>query len=408
MVKNKNGFWELLILIATIVISTPILNRSSYLALVCVVLWIYMLVSNNLLSAHRNAKLTVSAVLFLGIVFGYRFIGYSDAAWGNYLNQLCFYTCMLFMIMFQKGGHLNKFFLLAIWGVLVFNIVDNIFLSYLYPELNYARLYQEEDFLQSINAGGPSFYMFVLFVFNICFFVFLNCKFKSLRFLMLASCILSATYILGFCYKGITVIFFFFSLVSIYYAKRTKKTSLFVVVSLSLFLLTFVMVQLFSDALVDTIKAVSPNERLTARLVGLINADDVEADTSSATSRTHLYIMSIKTWLSDISNIVYGIGDHRVQFGAAQTGISQHSDLLDILPIYGLVGLVFIWIIFKNAYKIIVSYFDNEYKLQVSTILMLFVLYGLVEKIFNPMAGCVVFLLLPLSANLVNKNIMKR
>mgnify|MGYP006872988379 CR=1 FL=1 len=408
MAKNKNGFLGLLILITTIIFSTPLFNRSSYLALVCVVLWLYMLVNNYLLLKHGNVKLTAPVVLFLCIIFGYRLIGFSDAAWGNYLNQLCFYTCMLFMITLQKGGRLNNFFLWAIWGVLVFNIVDNILLSYLYPQLNYARLYQDEEFLQSINAGGPSFYMFVLFVFNISFFVFLNCKHKLLRFLMLASCLLSATYILGFCYKGITVIFFLFSLFSIYYAKHTKKMSQFVVVNVSMLLLTYVIVLLFSDALVDIIKAVSPHERLTARLVGLIDANDIDASTGSATSRTHLYLMSIKTWLSGASNFIYGIGDHRVMFGAAQTGISQHSDLLDILPIYGLVGLVLIWILFKNAYRIIVSFFDNEYKLQVGTIFMLFVLYGLVEKIWFPMAGCAIFLLLPLTASLVNKNTTER
>lgn len=403
MIKYRKLYFELLVLITIFVFCTPLLSKSTILAIVCVALWTYLLTNASCLLKYRHAKLFFPVVLFLGVIFLYRFIGFSDAEWGNYLYQLCFYSCVLFTILFPTRARLNKYFLWAIWTVLFVNIVDNIFLSYLYPSLNVARFYVDENFLNSINAGGPSFYMMVLFVFNICYFVILNCKSKPIRFLMLISCIVTSVYILGFCYKGITVIFFILSVVLIYYAKRSKSISQFITITISVLLSTIVIVLLFSDEWVAFIKAVSPHERLTARLVGLIDANDIDAGSHSASSRTSLYLLSIKTWLSEITNFIYGIGDHRTLFGAARTGISQHSDLLDILPIYGLIGLTFIWIIFKNAFKIILSNFDNEYKVQVSTIFLLFILYGLVEKLFHPMAGAVLFLLLPLSAGLVNK-----
>lgn len=402
--KYENRTQEIIFLLIALVFCTPLLTKGSYVLLVCLIGGFYILRHLNLLSKQQNVSLYHAIVFFLIIIFGYRLIGYSDAAWGNYLNQLSFYFCMLFMVLFQKGGQTRKLFLWLIFAILVYNIVDNIILGYLYPEINYARLYQDEEFLASINAGGPSFYMLIMFVFNICFFSFLNCKHKKLKITLLIILVLAAVYVLGFCYKGITVLFLLISPFVIYMAKRTKRRQSFVVVLGVLFLITIALVEIFSESLIEFIKEYSPNERLTVRLVTLIDDSDVEANTFTVTGRTRLYMLSIETWLSSLPNFLIGIGDHRVQFGAAKTGISQHSDLLDILPIYGLVGLLFIYTIFKNAFKIIISYFDNDLRFQVSIILMLFVMYGTVEKIFNPAAGIVIFLLLPLSKVLVNKN----
>ena len=405
MIKYKNYYFGILILITTIVFCTPILCNSINNLFVVVFLWIYIIINFNHLTRHVNARLTFWVITFIIVIFAYRFLGISDAAWGNYLNQLCFYSCILFMPFFQKELRQSKLLLWMILGLFFFNVVDNIILGYLYPSIHTNLKYVDEDFLATINAGGPSFYMLVLFTFNICYFVLLNSQRKSLRLLMLISCILFAIFILGVCFKGITVLFFLLSVIIIYYAKHTKNISSFISFCVVFLLITFSVVLIFSDEMIQLVKAVSPNERLTMRLVTLIDDKDVDANTYTVTGRTDLYLLSIETWLSDVRNFLIGIGYHIVSYGAAKTGISQHSDLLDILACYGLLGLSFIYTIFKRAFKIIISYFDNEYKLQVSSILMLFVLYGTVEKIFRPMAAVVIFILLPLSAGLVNKKI---
>lgn len=403
MRKRKDRFFEVLLLLIALVYCTPYLCRGIFIAPVIVIVWGFILSNISYLSQRPFSKLLFGVCLFIIIILGYRFVGFSDAAWGNYMNQLAFYSCILLMPLFYKGIRFSKLSLWLIWTIIAINVLSNIWLSILYPSINYARLYVDEDFLQNINAGGPSFYMMVLFVFNICYFIFLNCKRKLLRIIMLISCILSAIYILGFCYKGITVLCFFMSVIMIFYARHSKNTSKFIALTLSGIILAFLIVSRFSDEIVALIKALSPHERLTARLVGLVDNSDIDAGTHSAESRIDLYLLSIKTWLSDLTNFIYGIGDHRVKFGAAESGISQHSDLFDILPIYGSMGLVFIWIILKNAFKVILSFFDYYYRLQVGTIILIFIIYGFVEKIFYPMGGCVIFLLLPLSSSLVNK-----
>lgn len=404
VVKYENWVQEILFLMITLVFCTPILANSDNKVLVCAFVGIYIIANLNVFIGRQNSSLFYPIVFFLCFVFGYRFIGVSDAAWGNYLNQLGFFFCILFTPFLSKGREHRQLFFWLIWIILVFNIVDNIILGYLYPSINYARLYVDEEFLESINAGGPSFYLLVLFVSIICFFSFLNCKRKSLRIPLLIVFVLGAIYILGFCYKGITVVFLLLSFFIIILAKCTKNKTTFLVISGGLILITIVLVWLFSDSLVGFIKKVSPNERLSIRLITLIDDSDMEADSFTVSGRTQLYLLSIKTWLSGLTNFLIGIGDHRVQFGAAKTGISQHSDLLDVFAIYGLVGFFLLYLIFKHAFKTVLSFFDSEYTLQVSSILLLFVLYGVVEKIFFPSTGFVIFMLLPLAAGLVNKN----
>lgn len=405
VLKYKNKVWEILFFLIILVFCTPILSSSNNIVLIGVLLGLFVFKNIKYLKNKHNASLLTVVILYLTTIFLYRFIGLSDAAWGNYLYQLVFFTCILLMPCVQIGRPYGKLFLFSVWTIIIVNVVDNIVLSYMYPSINTARFYVDEEFLSSINAGGPSFYMFILFVFSICLFIFLNSKLRQIRILMLFSILLCTVYICVFCLKASVVVFFFLSIIFIYYAKRTQNQFAFFSVLAITGVLSFIFFELFSEELVEYIISMSPDERLSTRLVALISPEDIEAETGthSMTSRTDLYLLSIKTWLSDITNFLFGIGDHRVQLGAAKTGISQHSDLLDILAIYGLLGMFLIVFIFKYAFRETISLFDDKYKLQVKAILMLFVLYGLIEKIFFPMAGVVMFLLLPLSAGLINK-----
>ena len=290
-------------------------------------------------------------------------------------------------------------------AVMVFNIADNIYLSILYPSLNsVSRFYQDEEFLASINAGGSAFYTFSLLFFNVCFFVFLNCKKKKIKFAALAATVISAIYILWFCLKASVVVYFLLSLVLQFFAYRTRNTSLFFFVIGFSAIFGIAVITVFQDSIVDFIVSVSPGERLTTRLVTLIDAENAEADISTATNRTSLYLLSIKTWLSDITNFLFGIGDHRAAFGAKATGIGQHSDFLDSLARYGLLGLVILVTIFKNFFKYLLSLFGKQYKLQLVTIFVILIMCGLTKGIFEAGVGCVMFLLLPLSKDIIIKS----
>lgn len=405
MASSGNKVLPVFFLLWAVVSCTPILSNPLYYVALLAFAVVMLFVHYPLL--RKQQRLGLGVMSYVALVFIYKLVGYSSAAWGNYMNQLLFFIPMLLMVLVPNllsDGQKRKLWWLVVI-VMAFNIVDNIRLCILYPQLNTVnRLYQDEDFLASINAGGTPFYTFSLFFFNACFFVFLNCKEKATKYMALGVAVISAVYILGYCLKGSVVVYFLLSLVLQFFAYKTQNTTLFVVVLALSAMLAFVVLNLFKDAIVDFIISVSPNERLTTRLVTLVDAENEEANMVTITGRTNLYLLSVETWLSDIVNFVIGIGDHRALFGAKATGIGQHADLLDSLARYGLLGLIVLFSIFKNGFKYLLSLFDKKYKLQLIAIFFIIIVFGFTRGLFVPGAGSVLFVLLPLSNVFLKEN----
>lgn len=409
MVMRGNKVIFIFLLLWSVVSCTPILSRPSYyVALFSFAIAVLILCQSSI---KRQRPLLFGITLYIIIAMSYKLVGFSSAEWGNYMNQLSFFIPILLMVLIPEKLSLKqtRFLWWLMIVVMAFNIADNIRLSILYPEINaVSRLYLDEDFLSSINAGGTSFYTFSLLFFNICFLVYLNCKEKKIKYLSFAICVLSSIYILVFCLKASVVVYYILSLALQFFAYKTKKPTLFIFVLVFSGLFAFSIIALFQDAIVDFIVSVSPNERLTARLVTLIDAENAEANMNTITGRANLYLLSIDTWLSSFPNFIFGIGDHRAAQGAFATGIGQHADLLDSLARYGILGLVSLFLIFKYSFRFILSIFDKKYKLQLATIFFILILCGFTKGIFSSGVGCVVFLFLPLCRVLLCDNDRER
>ena len=123
-------------------------------------------------------------------------------------------------------------------------------------------------------------------------------------------------------------------------------------------------------------------------------------------ARENLWLVSIKSWLSNLLTFFFGIGDHRASediSSVAKTGIGNHSDLFDTLGRYGLIGSLLIMNIFRLSFKHILSLFDKSRKLQVMVIFMVLILYGFTKGIFVLGVGCALFLILPIISILLQK-----
>ena len=402
--KRLSDVFVSLIVLMALVFCTPILGGSRNLVLVGLVIGIYIAWRFQDIYNHSNATLVISVLLYLVLIFGYRLIGYSDAAWGNYMHQLGFFLVILFMLFLKKNrvNEHEKILLLTVWGIIAFNVIDNIYLSIMYPQLNTGRIYMDEEFLASLNAGGTPFYSFVLFCFDICFFVFLNSNRKLVRIVVLACAVICAVYICGYCFKASVVVYFFLSVLFIYYAKRTKNQFAFLFVLSITSLFVFISISLFLDEIVDFVKYISPNERLTTRFVTLLDVEDEEANIATVTGRSNRIMLSLETWLTDIGTFLFGIGDHRAS-GTASTGIGQHSAFMDSLARYGLLGLLLLTSIFKHAFRFILSCYDKKYRLQILSFVVIFILFGFTKGVFEPSIGFALFLLFPLMGKYINK-----
>lgn len=406
--KTKSGtiIGLLLLLYATIAF-TPIIKNSLLLMILGVSFLPFVLSHSVSINYRKHQLIVLYVLLYLIICLLYRITGVSSIPLGQFVYHLSFFWLILVMLILP---HIlsHKQMKWVFWSVVLvvsLNILDNIRLCIAYPDLFFLVSRDKDDLGMNLNIGGSKFYNAVFFFFTICFFGMLNCNDKKYKYALLCSVVLSLIFIFGFCLKAAVLIFAGFSAFLLYFSKRAKSPKRFILLLLLPSLSAFVIVSTFSDQIIELISNFFSSERLSQRLIALIASD--ESETSTLEVRENLWLMSVNTWLDNFSNFIFGIGDHRANWDAgqtaAQTGIGQHSDFLDSLARYGLIGLLLLVSIFVYSFKYILSFFDNEYKLQLQVIFLLFVLFGFSKGVFQSDIGFVLFVLLPLLGNIINK-----
>lgn len=388
--------------IIAMVCSTPLLERAVLLAFISLLIIAFLFFNIGKKAAFANSKHIFVCFLFIALMFMYNLLGVSDISLVSYTVPVSFFLIMLLTpyVPLLRKRKIWKWLFNAMVIVMLLNVISNIYLCIRYPEINLAstREYMSEEILANLNVGSTRFYTFTLFFFDVCFFVFLNCKEKIMKWFMLVCSFITAVYICVFCLKASVVVFFLLSIGFLFFARRRKQTkSFFAVVGIT-GLLAVLLVTNYTEEIIDFIVSVSPSERITVRLVTLLDADNAAASSVTLTNRTDLYMLSVQTWLSSLSAFLFGIGDHSSDIDLAATGIGHHSDFLDSLAKYGLVGMILLYSILFRSLKNIVRQFNERYKIQIYIICFIFILCGFTKAVFLPGVGCVLYLLLPLAS----------
>ena len=178
-----------------------------------------------------------------------------------------------------------------------------------------------------------------------------------------------------------------------------------VVITIVFFIL-YLVVDIYSDEIVDYILSNIKNRRLAIRLIALVDAGNEEAEigVSTVEGRTRLWMLSMNTWLDNPVNFLFGIGDHSPSYRVNGMGIGYHSDFFDVPARYGLIGLFLMYKILRIGVRQILFFFDKEYHLQIYIIIGVFFMFGFTKGVFTPSIGCSLFLLLPLTSCLFRKS----
>lgn len=403
---NPISILGLLLIAVTAICSTPLLSVPTYFVATGAVASILILISLVRKQVNANESLLVLILLFVLLTAGYKLFGFSSAMWGNYMNQWYFFVPLIIMIIISikdKRDQEKWMWWMIVMFALV-NIVININLSIKYPQIHTGRIYMDEELLATLNAGGTMFYNFVLMFFIVSFFVFLNTKMRIVKIVSMVASIIAAVYIVWYCLKGSVVVYFFLSIILLLISRRVKNYVLFLGVSVVSISFLLIIIEVYKDLIIDFLISHSPGERLSVRLITLIDVENEEANATTITGRMDRYLLSVKTWLSDASTFLFGIGDHRAGNNAMEPiGIGQHSDLLDTLARYGCLGGLIVGLFLNEVIKFVSSFFDRKFRTQLSVIFLVFLLCGFTKNIFYPRMGFIMFLFLPLSARFVNQ-----
>lgn len=393
--------------IFTVLIScTPILSKPTYFVPIGVITILLCFVLMHIPVIYNNRRIVIVIALYALITALYRFMGISDKSWGNSMHEYSFLLIIILLLLIE-GNVIEKrgrwlFFIISF--IIAFNVADNIILSNLYPQINSYRESVDTDALAKLNAGSSTFFTMSVFYAGVCFFVFLNTKNRWLRLLFLLFTILTAVFIYGYCNKGSSVIYLTLLLLLIYVSGKTKRGRSLIGLILFLSLIFIVTIYFFKEELTNLLYSIIPNERLSTRLVTLINPESQFAEVSVVQGRTNLYVLSIETWLKNPFNFLFGVGDFRVSENATATGVGQHADLLDTLARYGLVGALLLFFVLYRTLKHIDGLFDKKFRNHIISFYIVFVLTGCSKAMLVPEVASVFFVFLPLSSFFVNNN----
>lgn len=390
---------------------TPILHKGIVFFLTGMVAFAVLVLNSGRNSSRNNNALIVNVFFYITMCCVYKVLNISTAGWGAIFLHILFFVPILLMpfvtVSFSKSQ--SRYLFLMMVAIVVANIVDNIRLVLANPELlvmtNRNFLTDELDGIG--NVGGSKWLNAVFFFFVACFFFYINSKDKLIKYAALFSAILSGLFVIVFCVKAAVTVFTVFSAVLLVYAKRTQNFSRFLSVGVFTAVFAFLFVVFFADVLIDFLLSNAP-KKLASRLIMLIDSDNTDAASGVRTmdARENLWLVSIKSWLSNFLTFLFGIGDHRASeeiSSVAKTGIGNHSDLIDTLGRYGLIGSLLILNIFRLSFKYILSLFEKSRKLQLMIIFMVLIIYGFTKGIFVLGVGCAIFLMLPLMSILLQK-----
>ncbi len=407
--KSLSPLLGVLFILATAFIFTPILKAGlPVLGLgFCLLALALSQIGNKYYKANKLLVLTLCTYLSLCLI--YWALGISSIAPGALALHLFFFICILLLVMLpRRVVQSGTWVFLAIVFIIVFNVVDNIRLCIQHPEL-YVLVNRDMDPTgATLNIGSSKFYNAICFFNMVCFFGFLNSREMKVRIIFLLSVLLSCVFLFAFCLKASVIIFTVFSMVLIFFAKRTKDPRRFLLRILFPVLIAYAVVSIFSDEIIGLLSSLFSSPRLVARLSLLIDPDSAEAarGAGTLTARENLWLMSIETWVDNIGSFVFGIGDHRANWSAGQsaadTGIGQHSDFLDSFARYGIIGVSLLISILIMSFKRLLAIFDKEYSLQIYMIILVFIMFGFTKVVFQPDIGFLLFIFLPMISKYIN------
>ncbi len=361
-----------------IVTLTPILS-SSYIQMALVVLW-----GLTIIPVFPYVEKDWKLFIFVWIVYAIllRMIGFSTAAWGNYgIYVLFYYPLFVFSIyrhiLNDKEKHCMVNFILA---VAMLNMLYNIYFLIRHPganqELNFSDMYA------GCNLGNSGFTFVIMLILILYLFYALHGKILYLLVVMAGGLYLVIS--------SKTTAFLVFLIIAYIifverFAVKIKKEQRILIECMGIVL----PLVLYKPVLILLSHIIS-NQYIVERLNALIVGDT----SSTYLSRTGLAKISFHTFLS---HPVFGIGYVKADFSKIDyvtTGIGHHSEFIDHLGRYGLVGGIVYIIIWYNYFKTFNSYSGTKEDHHVGIMIFIaFMIYSFLNNSMDAMSGIVIFYL---------------
>lgn len=403
---NKETFsGNFLFFFAILVMAVGTVTPLYYVEKNMMILWAVFLVFA--VGYLKNANYKIKQIGLLGLAFVivcviYKLIGVSSAILGYCIaNPFVYFAPVIALAIIDKCNNESKirFLLHIISLVIAINILDSIRLTYLFGLENVAfqqlaGILSDEEGISGLNLGSTFFVNMIVFYSNVVFFAFLKTNNKIEKVLFLIYFIISVYFIVMCSLKASAVLLLLVSIVLQYIAHRGGKRFGRVVTIACVF---FVLLYVFRDTIIDYLISVISSDRIATRLEVFTSTGSV-TESGTLMARENLWKVSVQSWLSSVGSFFFGIGDHSWNdfLTTEASGIGNHSDLIDVLGRYGLLGGAILYSSIKVYYDFLKDKYGSLFKYEILSFLCLIILMGTTKKFVAGEPAIVIFILFPL------------
>lgn len=389
---------------------------SSFIPLVLIMFWFaHSLTISNiseiLLNKGQKWWMIYAFVAFMMVV-----LGFSSTNINFFITRIPYYSVpAIGYFVIKHYRYREMVVLLSAVSIIFFaNMSQNIFLWTLNPEI-----FEEQestdmslDFSKAMNLADTGFIAVCLFSIGMLVMVIDNMKGRFHRLLMLGAMLIIAFFILFVNTRGTATLLLGVMIVGLFLAKfepkRANVRSYYITNILFIILVgAFIVIPLLLW-LLENMESKRLADRLNDVLSFINSKGDVNSvsDSGSMSARIALSKTSLNTFFSNSINMLIGIGDHTVEIGMNlhKTGIGNHSEFIDVLARYGLVGAFVFVKILKSYYHNIKNITTSRRLIKyVNVIFFTFILYGFLNNCFYPIIHIFMFIVFPIVIVLINQ-----
>ena len=353
-------------------------------------------------------------MIFSYIEIFYFFIGVSSAAIGNYFTTIKFFI-VAFVFLYSSryySASQKQILVYSILFIFVCNLAYNILLYFLLPNyLNYTGREARQTGGSIPNVFSTAYSTATLLFSGVFFVGFLNTTrtHRTLRLIFLLSFLLSSFYVAVCSERATNFILLLIMIVLILAVKLLKieNRQKFILFTLLIIILVPVFLVYAAVPLITHFSDLLSSERIRIRLLSIVEVLNGASLNDSLRGtldiRYQLAITSLRTFTSSVWSVLFGKGYH--VYGsvseAFELGIGGHSQLIDILAKYGLLGATIVFIFLLNLFLGIRKTMNVKWAFIFDVIFFVFLLRSFLGNTFEPMIAIPIIVFYPLVQEIV-------
>lgn len=388
----------------TLMMTTVILGNYSMIGLsteyciLCFVVWLPTIISNFQSFSSYEKSLVGFSFLYILLIIFYRLIGLTVAPFSALAN---YPSWLLIMIVGMTAIHIISYKQMRIffWFFIGFTVLNMVLFVRSNLELSLMA-----DYDDITEAGRTMYGTSIMLITCIVFSSFFKAERFWHKIVFICFCAFSIFTITVVLQKATNIVLALLSMVLIYIFSRinNRRKSVFIIVFASIVLLSIY----FSGILFEALDWLSENvegrmeSRIRSLAILLATGDSMEAGGSVAERSELMW----RSWNTFIKHFFFGAGDHRGE----NPLIGNHSELVDNLARYGIIGATILWGLLKNQFLFlkrgITKFGNQQLYMQISIVYGLYIFRNFYGSAFSATISVVMFVFFPITISYILDN----